>query len=181
MCIANISGVLGDMFRYVYSRICCGLCARISKNNKDKSEELSVEEISENATKNTMETEVIETSSNQISSQISPSASVKEKKNASDTSNDINKNSNNISKIPNILDDLDDLEIEDDRDENRITVPLTITMIIITLYVIIGAVIFNQFEGWSLIQAGYFCYITLATIGNKILISHIKKQQIMSL
>ena len=28
MCVANISGVLGDMFRYVYSRICCRLCIK---------------------------------------------------------------------------------------------------------------------------------------------------------
>lgn len=74
---------------------------------------------------------------------------------------------------PKIIDDKEDV-IDDDlndggedgENEERVTVPLTITMIIITLYILIGALIFNQFEGWTLIQSGYFCYITLATIGN---------------
>jgi hypothetical protein len=60
---------------------------------------------------------------------------------------------------------IDDELNEDEETEERVTVPLTITMIIITLYILLGAVIFNLFEGWTLIQSGYFCYITLATIG----------------
>ena len=69
-----------------------------------------------------------------------------------------------------VVDDNEDLEneIKDDDEEEKVTVPLTITMIIITLYIILGAVIFNQFEGWSMIQSAYFCYITLATIGELI-------------
>lgn len=73
---------------------------------------------------------------------------------------------------PKVVDDKEDViddEMNGDNDdgesEERVTVPLTITMIIITLYILIGALIFNQFEGWTLIQSGYFCYITLATIG----------------
>ena len=70
---------------------------------------------------------------------------------------------------PKVIDDKEDViddEINDDEEtEERVTVPLTITMIIITLYILLGAVIFNLFEGWTLIQSGYFCYITLATIG----------------
>lgn len=70
---------------------------------------------------------------------------------------------------PRIVDDheegIDDDLNGSDETEERVTVPLTITMIIITLYILIGAVIFNQFEGWTLIQSGYFCYITLSTIG----------------
>ena len=60
---------------------------------------------------------------------------------------------------------IDDELNDDEESEERVTVPLTITMIIITLYILLGAVIFNLFEGWTLIQSGYFCYITLATIG----------------
>lgn len=60
---------------------------------------------------------------------------------------------------------IDDELNDDEETEERVTVPLTITMIIITLYILLGAVIFNLFEGWTLIQSGYFCYITLATIG----------------
>lgn len=43
----------------------------------------------------------------------------------------------------------------------RVTVPLTITMLIIAGYIWAGSLIFNKFEGWTMIQAGYFCFITL--------------------
>jgi hypothetical protein len=33
MCLANISGVLGDTFRFVYSRICCRLCQKKKKKS----------------------------------------------------------------------------------------------------------------------------------------------------
>ena len=48
----------------------------------------------------------------------------------------------------------------------RVTVPLTITMLIIAAYIWAGSMIFNKFEGWSMAQAGYFCFITL---GRKII------------
>jgi hypothetical protein len=38
-------------------------------------------------------------------------------------------------------------------------------MIIITAYLAIGGVIFNYFEGWSIPESIYFCFITLSTIG----------------
>lgn len=47
----------------------------------------------------------------------------------------------------------------------RVAVPLTVTMIIIAAYIWIGSALFHNFEGWTMTQAGYFCFITLATIG----------------
>ena len=38
-------------------------------------------------------------------------------------------------------------------------------MIIITTYLAIGGVIFNYFEGWTIPESIYFCFITLSTIG----------------
>ncbi len=53
----------------------------------------------------------------------------------------------------------------DDEDEQRrnkrVTVPLTITMLIIALYIWAGALLFHRFEDWSMTEAGYFCFITL--------------------
>ena len=43
----------------------------------------------------------------------------------------------------------------------RVAVPLTVTMIIIAGYIWIGSALFHSFEGWSMTQAGYFCFITL--------------------
>jgi hypothetical protein len=46
MSVANVSGLLGDMFRFVYSNICCYACkscidkdAKESKKEKEKSDE----------------------------------------------------------------------------------------------------------------------------------------------
>ncbi len=58
------------------------------------------------------------------------------------------------------------IEEDEEEEEERVTVPLTITMIIITIYILIGSLLFNFFESWGYVTSGYFCYITLATIGN---------------
>ncbi|ESP01297.1 hypothetical protein LOTGIDRAFT_73684, partial [Lottia gigantea] len=65
---------------------------------------------------------------------------------------------------PMILDDDSD-DDDDDLDEKKITVPLTITMIVIGGYIFGGAVLFALWEGWDWLQSGYFCFITLSTIG----------------
>jgi hypothetical protein len=50
---------------------------------------------------------------------------------------------------------------------NEKGVPLTVTLIIITLYLIIGGFIFNSFENWQFVAAVYFSYVSLSTIGLK--------------
>ena len=67
-----------------------------------------------------------------------------------------------------VVDDNQDFENEikdEEDDDERVTVPLTITMIIITFYIALGALLFNLFEDWTPVESAYFCYITLATIG----------------
>lgn len=57
--------------------------------------------------------------------------------------------------------------IDDDVQQGRnqrTTVPLTITMLIIAGYIAAGALIFHKFEDWTMTQAGYFCFITLGKI-----------------
>ncbi|KAK7116496.1 potassium channel subfamily K member 18-like isoform X2 [Littorina saxatilis] len=70
-----------------------------------------------------------------------------------------------IKNEPVILDDDSDDEDDDDLDEKKITVPLTITMIVIGGYIFGGAVLFGLWEGWDWLQSAYFCFITLSTIG----------------
>jgi len=56
---------------------------------------------------------------------------------------------------------------EETEDINEKGVPLTVTLVIITLYLIIGGFIFNSFENWQFVAAVYFSYISLSTIGLK--------------
>ena len=57
---------------------------------------------------------------------------------------------------------------EDDREWeaiNNVSVPVTVSMGIIALYIFGGALLFKYWEEWDLTQASYFCFITLSTIG----------------
>ena len=44
-------------------------------------------------------------------------------------------------------------------------VPVYVSMVIMLLYIVLGAVLFSMWEDWEMSEAAYFCFITLATIG----------------
>lgn len=50
-------------------------------------------------------------------------------------------------------------------DYKKITVPISITLFILSTYIILGGVIFHSIEEWSVLDGVYFCFITLSTIG----------------
>jgi len=62
-------------------------------------------------------------------------------------------------------DDPFDYEETDDRDGGKVTVPITICLIIIAGYIFAGAVLFTLWEDWDYLTGSYFCFITLSTIG----------------
>ena len=72
---------------------------------------------------------------------------------------------NSIKRPSNAMVGDDDIDEEEQRRNQRVAVPLTVTMVIIAAYIYIGSVLFHNFENWSMMQSGYFCFITLATIG----------------
>ncbi|ESN94959.1 hypothetical protein HELRODRAFT_102762 [Helobdella robusta] len=50
-------------------------------------------------------------------------------------------------------------------DDEHISVPITVTMAMITGYIFMGALLFSSWENWSMLQSAYYCFITIATIG----------------
>ncbi|XP_045129800.1 potassium channel subfamily K member 18-like [Portunus trituberculatus] len=48
---------------------------------------------------------------------------------------------------------------------SRRTVPITYCLMVIAIYVACGGAVFSQWERWSLLDACYFSYISLSTIG----------------
>lgn len=44
-------------------------------------------------------------------------------------------------------------------------VPVSIVLFLLLAYVCVGAAIFSAWENWSFLDAAYFCFIALATIG----------------
>ena len=64
----------------------------------------------------------------------------------------------------------DDADPEDDVmlghvDEAKVSVPISICLIIIAAYIVGGSALFATWEGWDYVTGSYFCFITLSTIG----------------
>ncbi len=55
--------------------------------------------------------------------------------------------------------------LDDQHDNGRVTVPISICLIIIAAYIFAGAVLFTAWEKWDYLTGSYFCFITLSTIG----------------
>ncbi|CAF3701774.1 unnamed protein product [Adineta steineri] len=134
LCIANISGVLGEMFRFIYGRICCGPCHRIKEHRE-----------------------------------LARKAKLAEERGVSNNQTDGNgwaaQDDNSLKKRTNTLANQANVDEDEEIEEPRVTVPLTVTMLIIAAYIWFGSMMFHSFEQWTSTQAGYFCFITLATIG----------------
>ena len=60
---------------------------------------------------------------------------------------------------------VDDDEDDDDEDDESVSVPLTITIAVIGFYIFMGSLLFGVWEGYPPIDAAYFCFVTISTIG----------------
>lgn len=61
--------------------------------------------------------------------------------------------------------DLPDLDIDLDYEKPRVSVPITLCLLILVGYISGGAVLFSLWEGWGFLDGSYFCFVTLSTIG----------------
>ena len=122
------------MFRFLYSRVLCGPCTFVRKRRAKERKEKIEEETGVRSDQ--------------------PRPSVWKLDNE-------DQRKNPGKRLSNSMDNDDDIDDEDLARNQRVGVPLTVTMVIITTYILIGAAIFHSFEGWSMIQAAYFCFITL--------------------
>ncbi|VDP76723.1 unnamed protein product [Echinostoma caproni] len=50
-------------------------------------------------------------------------------------------------------------------DISKVTVPISLSLLIMTTYIVIGAVVFSKWENEGYLKWSYFCFITLSTIG----------------
>ena len=49
--------------------------------------------------------------------------------------------------------------------EAKVSVPISICLIIIAAYIVAGSALFAEWENWDYLTGSYFCFITLSTIG----------------
>uniref|UniRef100_A0A1I8IZX5 Ion_trans_2 domain-containing protein n=1 Tax=Macrostomum lignano TaxID=282301 RepID=A0A1I8IZX5_9PLAT len=54
---------------------------------------------------------------------------------------------------------------EDDEEEDIVNIPISVTILLLILYILLGAAVFRIWEKWTLIEGTYFSFITLSTIG----------------
>ena len=47
---------------------------------------------------------------------------------------------------------------------HKVVIPVTLCIVIIMMYILVGAVMFHQWEDWDLVSSAYFCFITLTTV-----------------
>lgn len=138
LCLANISSVLGDIFRFMYAGLlhcCCCACRAYTRARRRR-----IRQIREQRIKN-------------------PSGIDYTGATASDPTWPDTGRSNDEQ----LFDDEEEDDDIWDRMEGR--VPFGAVILIIIGYICLGAFMFNKFESWTLIQSVYFCYITLSTIG----------------
>lgn len=60
--------------------------------------------------------------------------------------------------------DMMDME-KDPNDLHNVTVPILLSITVMVSYIGGGAVLFSGWEGWTILNGSYFCFITLSTIG----------------
>lgn len=49
--------------------------------------------------------------------------------------------------------------------KEQVRVPIFVSLMLITLYIFGGAILFSEWENWPWLDGAYFCFITLSTIG----------------
>lgn len=59
----------------------------------------------------------------------------------------------------------DDFGMDDLEENGKIRVPISVCLLVIASYIMIGSILFTIWEGWDFMTGSYFCFVTLSTIG----------------
>ena len=187
LCLANIGSSMANLFRFLYAKVCCGYCNYVKRRNLRLKtvNQANVVSYAALATKNL----IINTNGGQnLNDQLqflsqypnliakassdplksSPTVEnqeflkslIHEQKKLESLKN-INMNKQVGAGKADIIDLFDDAST----DYKKITVPISITLFILSTYIILGGIIFKTLEEWSVLDGVYFCFITLSTIG----------------
>ncbi|CAF1013598.1 unnamed protein product [Adineta steineri] len=145
LCLANIGSTMADAFRFIYCNICCSYCNMVKKRRNLRA--LQSVELSRNAA-------AVATAA----ASLPPSPIM-----TTLASNPIQSPTNDLEQPPpqNVVEFVDNLSI----DYRKVTIPISVTLSLLSSYLILGSVLFSQWEKWDYLDGAYFCFVTLATIG----------------
>ena len=139
LCLANIGSTMADAFRFIYCNICCSYCNMVKKRRNLRA--LQSVELSHNT----------------------PSLLPSSPTTTTLTSNTLPTPPSTFDQPPptNVVEFVDNLSI----DYRKVTIPISVTLSLLSSYLILGAVLFSEWENWKFLDGAYFCFVTLATIG----------------
>jgi potassium channel subfamily K protein len=143
LCLANIGSTMADAFRFIYCNVCCSYCNMIKKRRNLRA--LQSVELSHNTSPSPSPTTTTVTSDTlptvpSINTEAAPPPP---------------------SSSANVVEFVDNFNI----DYRKQTIPISVTLSLLSSYLILGAVLFSEWENWKFLDGAYFCFVTLATIG----------------
>ncbi|CAH0549384.1 unnamed protein product [Brassicogethes aeneus] len=144
--LSNIGDIMARSFKWVYANCClCRWCPGVSRRRAErrmrKNREQYVDYSSGESSKS---------SSNYRINIERPSSSSQTQE----------------SKESSVSDEITEIDGDDESyDVQTVTVPITICLLIMVGYICGGALLFCRWEDWKMMDASYFCFISLSTIG----------------
>ena len=131
-CLVNIGSSMANVFRFLYSRVCCGYCNYVKRRNLKKKASTITSVVAKHAASITYAItnpkNPDELKKEELSSQIMTDSKISPQ---------------------NIFD-------EKASSSKKITVPISVTIFVLVGYLIMGGVLFKTLEGWNLMDGIYF-------------------------
>lgn len=186
LCLANIGSSMANLFRFIYSKVCCGYCNYVKRRNMRLKAATFTGAVGAVGHGNAISYAAITTANfvfnnaNQSEQFDSKQASdITDFNNENQVNSDMNnffdnnsnmdKKSNGVGKINKPTTPAPELiEIFDENNSGeyqKITIPISATLFVFGSYILFGGLLFKTLEGWTLLEGIYFCFITLSTIG----------------
>ncbi|XP_019765715.1 potassium channel subfamily K member 18 isoform X2 [Dendroctonus ponderosae] len=143
--LSNIGDVMARSFKWIYANLClCRWCPGVAKRRAERrmrrDQQMHAESASEAGSRNS----------------------------SSIGSADVNIAMNVLSPAGSTASDGMTNYTDESYDVQNVTVPITVCLMIMVGYICGGAILFCQWEydsGWTFLDASYFCFISLSTIG----------------
>lgn len=155
LCLANIGSSMANLFRFIYARVCCGYCNYVRRRNIRMKAAATLSSAAAagqaNAAAAAAALSLAALTSNNLITHASGDDKFSE-----------NEKLRKSADATELIDLIDETNVVDYK---KITVPISITLSVLSSYVLLGGIFFKTLEEWTVIEGVYFCFITLSTIG----------------